>query len=310
VANPVELIPLLIVALVLLSASGADVSEIEIAVEGDRTVTEISDVLIVGGGTATVPAGERVRGSVYVIGGSVSVAGEVEGDVVQLAGNLSVARGAVIAGRLQLFGGNDEIAEGAEITRRTSAPEALTPERSVTGRLTTLALQALVLAFAGGLLARRKPSLLRNVGDSITEHTLVSGTVGLLASATGVALVVFMAITVLLLPVSLLGIAVGVVVVAYAQVVYGHLLGTWLLLGRESVVGKRDLLRGIAVDSESWATGLGVVVFVVFVEVLGWLPVVGAVAQLALVLSGAGAVVITYFGVREFEPVAFPESGS
>ena len=287
--NPVELIPLLVVALVLLSAGGADVSTITIAADGERTVADVEEVLVVGGGTATIPADERVNGSIYIIGGDAVVAGEVDGDVVQLAGNLTIPAEATITGELRLIAGERVVASEAVIGQRTDFPTTVPVRRSPVEQVGFLAVQALVLALAGWALARRNAALLRNVGDAMAEHSVVSGTVGLLASATGVALVVFMAITVLLLPVSLLGIVVGFVVVGYAYVAFGYLLG-----------------RRLPVERVGRATAGGVVAFVVLMEGLSQVPLVGAMAQLLLVLIGFGAVLITYFGLRGFEPVELP----
>jgi hypothetical protein len=287
-ANPVELLPLLIVALLMLSAGGADVDTIEIRADGERPVTEIEDVLIVGGGTARVPAGARVEGSVYVIGGDVAIAGRVDGEVVQLAGTLVVAENAAITDELRLFGGERTIASGASIERRTTLP-ATEAVRSPAEQIGWIAVQTAVVAIAGWAVARRSPGLLRNVGDAVTEHALVSGTVGLLASAAGVALLVFMAITILLLPVSLLGLLVGVLVVAYAHVTLGYLLG-----------------RRLPTDSVPAATATGAGGVVLALDVLGRVPVVGDTVRIGATLIGVGAVLITYFGLREFEP-AFSE---
>lgn len=289
-ANPVEVLPLLVVALVLMGASGADVTAIEVAVDGDRTVTEVEDVIVVGGGTATVPEDERLNGSVYVIGGTVTVAGTVEGDVVQLAGVLELAGTATVTGELQTIGGETAVAPGASVARRTDVPAALTPRpRSLAEQLLTLLVQAGVLAVAAWLLARRNPRVLENVGDAVAAHPVVSGAVGVLAAATGVAVVVFMAFTVILLPVSLLGLVVGVLTAGFAS------------LGLGALVGRR-----LPVGSPPRAAALGVVVVVVGLDLLGRVPLVGGVAVLLILLVGVGAVLLTYYGLRGFEPVQLP----
>jgi len=290
VADPAELIPLLVVALVMLSAGGADVTAIDVAVDGDRTVTAVEDVLVVGGGTVTVPADTRVEGSIYVIGGEATVAGQVDGDLVQLAGEMTVTDGAAVAGDLRLFGGERQVAAGASVGSRTAVPELVAVERSPLEQLLLGAGRAGLLALAGYLLARRNPTLLANVGDSIADHGLVSATVGLLASATGVALAVFMALTVVLLPVSLLTLLVGAAVVAYGYVAFGYLVGQRLPLARPAP-----------------ATAAGVLVFVVATDLLARVPLVGSVVGLVVPLVGVGAVLITYFGLARFEPPAIPD---
>lgn len=289
-ADPVEVIPLLVVALVMLSAGGADVTAIEVAVDGDRTVTAVEDVLIVGGGTLTVPSGERVTGPLYVIGGEATIAGRVDGDVVQLAGRLTVTERATITDELQSFGGERTVADDATVGRLTDLPDVVPTDPSPVEAALFLTARALGLALAGWVIARREPTLLANVGESITDYGLVSGTVGLLVSSTGVALLVFMALTVILIPISLLGLLFGIVVVAYANVAFGYLLGRWL-----------------PVEDVAQATAAGVVVFLLVIELLGRIPLVGGVLELIIVLVGIGAVLLTYLGLQPFEPAVLPE---
>lgn len=288
-ANPVEVLPLLLVAVLMLSAGGADVDGLAVTVDGDHTVTDPDGVLIVGGGNVTVPPEASVDGPLYVAGGTVTLDGTVEGDVVQLAGTLSVADGGTITDELRLFGGTRTLAAGADVGRVTDFPGSVTTERSPVDRAVSLLLQALVLGVLGYLLGRRFPRLLENVADSITDHGLVSGTIGLLASVTGIALLVFMALTILLLPVSVLGIGVGFLVVVYAYVAFGYLLG-----------------RRLPIASTARATALGSAGFAVVVNLLALVPLLGVLVQGLLVLTGTGAVLITYFGLREFEPVTLP----
>ena len=53
-----------------------------------------------------------------------------------------------------------------------------------------------------------------------------------------------------------------------------------------------------------WSIGAGL--FVVALELLGDVPLLGAVGQALLVAVGFGAVLITYFGLQEFEPAEIP----
>jgi hypothetical protein len=290
VANPVEILPLLVVALLLIGAQGGDVQSIDVRVDGAHTVTEVQDVLVVGGGTTTLPAEARVNGSLYVIGGDVRVAGYVDGDVVQLAGTLSVAETATITDELQMFGGEQTIATDATVGRQRGIEELVPTERSPVRDAGFFLLQALVLSAVGAAVVRRWPLLLHTVADSVTGHTVVSGTVGVLASATLVALVTFMAFTLVLLPVSLLGVLVGALVVGYSHVVFGYIVG-----------------RRLPVDRDDVATAAGVTLFVLAVELLGRVPVFGVIIQLTLLTTGVGAILVTYFGLREFEPVRLPE---
>lgn len=282
--NPAEVLPLLVVVVLLLSASGAEPASMEIAFEGDRTVSGATPAFVVAGANATVPAGETARGRLFVVGGTLTVEGRVAGDVTQLAGNLSVADGAAITRELRVVAGTRSVAADASIGSRT-AVEVTQEERSPLRAASFVLLQMLVVGAAGALLARRNPTLLDNVAATAGGHPLVSGVVGALAGVTLLVLFVYMAFTLLLLPVSLLGLAGQLVVVAYAHVVYGHMLGRRLPVARPAL-----------------AAGLGGAAVVLALELLSRVPLVGTVVQGLLVAVGFGAVLVSYFGLRAFEP--------
>lgn len=283
-ADPVELLPLLVVVVLLMTVDGHDVDQMEVVFEGDREVTEMADALVVGGGTTTIPAGETVNGTVYLVGGDLDVRGRVHGDVDQLLGNVSVASGGTVTGELRTISGDASVAPGATVGSRSTirvAPQEPSPAREYG----FLALRTLVLALVAGALARRRPALLRNVGDSIVHHPGVSGVVGAFTSVTALALFVFMAFTLVLVPVSLFGVGVGLLSVAYAVVAFGYLVGERLPIGRPGL-----------------ASAVGTALFALALDLLGSVPLVGATVQLLVLLTGLGAVLVTYYGLREFEP--------
>jgi hypothetical protein len=287
--NPIEVIPLLLVVLLLVSTSGADVDRMEVTFEGTHEVNEMADVLIVAGGTTTIPANRSVSGQLYVIGGSTRVMGAIDGGVTLLAGNLSVTDNATVAGRVRTVGGNVSIAEGATI-ETVDTVDPPTPNDSLTGRLVSLLFQWVTLGLAGWWLVGTRQRLVENVGHAITEHTLVSGTVGLLAGTALLVLFVYMAFTVVLLPISLLGLVGELVVALYGQIVFGHLIG-----------------RQLPVESERGQTVLGIGCFLLVIELLGSIPYLGALCQLGLLAVGFGAVVNTSFGLQRFKPVTIQE---
>lgn len=284
-----ELIPLLILALLLLSAGGADVETAEFVIEGDHEVTDHRGALIVGDATVTVPPDAEVPGPVYVIGGELRVEGTVAGDVTQLAGVLALEDGAAIEGRLQHVAGTERIADGAVVAERTTVEVTRNDPGPVAAYLPT-ALATLALALAGAWLSRRWPTLLENVGATARDHALISLTVGGLVFVTFLSVFVFMAFTLVLVPVSLLGLLLGAAAVAYGVVALGYLVG-----------------RRLETPRVGLATALGVAIVVVLLEASSAVPVVGDLLAIGLLLTGFGAVVLTYFGLRRFEPVTLPE---
>ncbi|MDZ7689432.1 MAG: polymer-forming cytoskeletal protein [Halobacteriales archaeon] len=281
--NP-ELIPLLIVALLMISAGGAEVQTAEVVMRGDHDMTEHRGALIVGDATVTVPADAEIPGPVYVIGGELRVRGTVTGDVTQLSGSLVAEDGAAIEGQLQHIGGREEIADGAVVGERATV-EFAPAESGHVAKYAPVVLTTLALALSGAWLSRRRPKLLENVGTAAREHSLVSLTVGGLLSVTFLSVFVFMAFTLVLIPVSLLGLFVSALTVAYGVVSLGYLVGQRLDMSRTGL-----------------STAVGVVAVVALLQVLGVVPVVGDIVAVAVLVTGLGAVVLTYFGLQRFEP--------
>lgn len=99
-----------------------------------------------------------------------------------------------------------------------------------------------------------------------------------------------MAFTLVLIPVSLVGILAGVLVTALGVIAWGHRLGARLPLRRPAV-----------------ATAAGVVAVMALLTVVGRIPVLGDLVVGFVVLSGLGAVTITYVGFSEFRPAVDAE---
>jgi len=312
--TPTEIIPLLLVVLLLLAGSGAEPETMEVVFEGDHTLGGNGSVdvgattrgassgsgsagaragsagtsaLVVGGGSVTVPADTNVTAPLFVVGGDLRIEGQV-GDVRVLAGNLTLTDSAIVAGQLDVLGGQVSMADGALVARQSDVVGELqdqTPTRSPAGFL----LQVGALALVGGLIARRNPALLANVGDSVTNHAAVSGVVGSIAGLALLVLFVYMAFTLVLLPLSVVGLAVEFGIVVYSYVVFGYLIG-----------------RQLPVERVDLASAAGAGLFVVGLELLGRVPLLGTFGQALLVAIGFGAVLITYFGLTEFEPAEIP----
>jgi hypothetical protein len=278
-----ELVPLLLVALLLVSAQ-AGVQSITTVVEGEQTLSDEADAVIVVDGTVTLPEGASADADVYVIGGELTIAGALSGDVTQLAGTVDIPTTGAVDGTYQVLGGERRVAEGARVQPSVIA-EPFTQQRSPLEALLLFVVQTGLLAVLAFVLGRRYAPLLENVAHSISAHPLLSGTVGLLASVTLIALFVFMAFTIILIPVSVLGLLGGILVYLYAYVGLGHLLG-----------------QRVPVETPGLATAIGTVAVAVAFRVLGFVPIVGGLVSILALVVGVGAVVITYFGLREFHP--------
>lgn len=286
--SPTEAIPLLIVVLLMISIGGGDVQEMSVSFQGNNDVDSLADVHVVAGGTTAVPEDAAVDGDVYVIGGTADIDGTIDGNVTLLDGNLSINDSATVTGTLQIYSGSAAVSSDASVGQ-ISRFEAPTPSSSPAQRIGGFFLQFLVLGAFGWWLVERHPLVIENVGAAITEHALVSGVVGGLGATTLLVLFVYMAFTLILLPVAIIGLFAEFLIILYGQAVFGYLIGTRLSIERDGV-----------------ATLAGIAVFLLTLELVGVVPYLGGIAQLAVAVVGFGAVLNTYFGLQRFEPVTIP----
>lgn len=286
--SPTEAIPLLIVVLLMLSIGGGDVQEMSVTFQGDTDIDSVGDVHVVAGGTTTVPEDVTVDGDVYVIGGTTDIDGTIEGNVTLLNGNLSVPDGGTVTGTLQTYSGSVTVGSDASIGR-VSQFEPPVPSNSPAQRVWGFVLQFLVLGAFGWWLVERHPIVMENVGGAITEHALVSAVVGSLGATTLLVLFVYMAFTLILLPLTIVGLFAEFLAILYGQAVFGYLIGTRLPIER----------RGVA-------TLAGIAAFLLSLELIGLVPVLGGIAQIAVATVGFGAVLNTFFGLQRFEPITIP----
>jgi hypothetical protein len=109
-------------------------------------------------------------------------------------------------------------------------------------------------------------------------------------------LLVLMAFTVILIPVSLLGALLVGAAVLYGWIAIGSRIGQQLAghLGREV--------------RPATAAFLGTLSFVLVVEVSGFVPVVRAVVPILAAAAGLGAVLLTRFGTTSYAPQTEPDA--
>lgn len=286
--SPTEAIPLLIVVLLLVSVGGGEVQEMSVTFHGENDVDSLAEVHVVAGGSTTVPGNVTVDSDVYVIGGTAVIDGTVDGDVTVLNGNLTVQDGATVTGVLQSYSGSASVSADASVGR-FSQFEPPSPSSSPAQGVGALFLQFVVLGAFAWWLVGRHPLVIENVAAAVSEHALVSGVVGGLGATTLLVLFVYMAFTIILLPVAVVGLVAEFLVILYGQAVFGYLIGTRLPIEHDGV-----------------ATLAGIAAFLLGLELLGFVPYLGGIAHLGVAVIGFGAVLNTYFGFQRFEPITIP----
>ena len=114
-------------------------------------------------------------------------------------------------------------------------------------------------------------------------------TVGCLVTLTFLAVFVFMAFTLVLLPVALVGIGIGLITATLGLIALGRGLGRRLPIGRDAI-----------------AAAVGVAAVVLSMWLAAWIPLVGDWIALSTVMVGIGAVIVTYFGATRFDVDVLP----
>jgi cytoskeletal protein CcmA (bactofilin family) len=302
---PVLLLPLL--ALLLLSAceeNGAYSGTL--VAEGTHTVTAgetLRGLLAILGGDVHIQEGARVTGPVFMLGGTLDIQGQVDGDVSLVGGSLTLGPSARIEGDLNIGGGEIDRSPLATISGNvnTGTGATLPATTAVTGRtvvdwLARAAVGGLLLATFAHLITQLLPRPVRRVGQAAVGYPVVAGALGILTGVVFPSLLVLMAFTLVLIPVVLLGILLLLVTAAYG----------WIALGQ--AVGRRlNEWRG-GKFSAPVAAFLGTLALTLAVHVVSLIPYLGAWISLAAVLVALGAVLLTGYGMRTFVPASETES--
>jgi cytoskeletal protein CcmA (bactofilin family) len=299
--------------------------------EGDLVVlggnvTIEKDAVVLGsmalfGGNAEIAAGAQIDGDVALFGGNMNLAGKVNGDVAVFGGQVLLRKTAVVNGDVAGVGGQVHREEGAQVAgevitnapapritippaETTVPPVPVSPSSNLRAELEPLwrAFKTLYQAMAMGLIAMLvalflQPQMTR-IAQAVTAQPLIAGGVGLVTLIAVPLALVLLAITIILLPVSLVGALV---------LVLAWLLGV-IAVGQE--VGERftQMLH------QTWApvltAGFGTFLLMLVSGIVGMIPCIGWLFPFAVGLLGLGGVTMTYFGGRVAPSMAAPASGS
>jgi hypothetical protein len=254
-------------------------------------------LLAILGGQVQLAEGGEVNGPVFLLGGELTLDGQISGDVSAIGGSLVIGPQAQIHGDLRAGSGEVLISPDAQVTGQILVGAAsgielddLFPERSRREHLLQMVPQALLLAVFAFLGMAVAPRNLIRVSRAATRHPLICMSMGTLVGIAAPALLVVMAYTLILIPVTLIGILLGILVVGFGQIA----LGTWTgrLLER---LAKRRLHPRVSAF-------LGAFSFRVILSLLALIPAVGSLVELLAAILSVGAVTLTRFGLREFVP--------
>ena len=266
--------------------------------EGEHTLTGTTyGDLVMLGGEAVIPEGAVLSGSTHLLAGKLALRGTITGNLTYLNGDLVLDPGARIEGDLNLPGGELEDLDPATVGGKiTTGASPQVPDRLQGGNLNAgLTIlrwlgSSLLLGAAAAVLDRYLPRQLQNAAEAAVDHLPVALAMGALAGITGLTLLVLMAYTIILLPVSFLGLGLLGLAVIYSWAACGRSLGHWVSEKLDLAVGPR------------WSAFGGTVVFFLIINILGAIPAVGGLISLLAAAAGLGSVYLTRFGIRKFIP--------
>lgn len=270
----------------------------------------LSGNLLIVGGTVTLESDSTVTGDVAILGGTLDILGSVNGNVNAMGGTVFLGDTARVNGDVTSLGATIHQADNAVIGGRLVTGGLRPFDIHVPGSIFDRGLFSLnftpiwgILRFFGNIIVLAAlamlvvllfPNATRRVSNAVTDQPAISGGIGLLTVAVLPALLVILLITIILSPVSIL----GVVLLAVA-LVFG-----WVAIGLE--VGRRFLQLFKAEGTPALAAGLGTLLLSFVTFAIAEIPCVGWVIMAVLGLIGLGGVIVTRFGTQVYPPGGFP----
>lgn len=280
---------------------------------GDDFVLESGETLdgdlMVLGGNVTLEEDSQVNGNVSVLGGNIYCDGKVQGDLAVLGGNVSLQSHAVIYGDVLDFGGDlsidpEAVVKGEQVSGRAIGipwdfhfnldRPFVKPFRSFTYfaspfiKLLWLGFRTFMMAALAVLVVMLWPKPARRVAEAVVEQPWIAGGVGLLTLIVAPPLCIFFAITIILLPVSIIE-----VLALAAAVVFG-----WIAIGLE--IGDR-LAEMFKWDLHpAAAAGFGALVLGLVAGGIGFIDCIGWIVPFLVIILGIGGVILTLFGSRPY----------
>jgi hypothetical protein len=264
----------------------------------------LDEDLLILGGSVTLEEDSTVNGNVMLMGGTLWAAGRINGDLTAAGGVVSLQASSHITGDFSTLGAQVERNQAAEIEGETLTNQDL-PFGFVPGNWRdTFAMRSGVSPFLDlgwfflrvvlwGMLAMLVvmflPGQTERVTRAVSSQPLVAGGLGLATGLILPILLVILAITICLIPISILGFVVLGVAWVFGLIALGLELGK-----RLAQVFKQEWHSALA-------AGVGTFVLILILNGLNAvLPCLGWIPQVLAGALGLGGVLLTRFGMQEY----------
>lgn len=266
--------------------------------------------LVLFGGQATLEENSTVNGDSLVIGGSLDVSGKITGSITIIGGLVTLKDTAVVNGDINTVGGalkqSDKAVVHGKISQNSGDQFNINPDTIIPNlpNFTTnspkswfaglqpvwdvfgVFFRAIALAILAAVLMLFMYNPTNRVAKSIVDQPGISFGMGLLTIIVTPALLIILVITIILIPLSL----IGLLVLALA-----YLFG-WIAVGLE--LGNRlEVLFKV-----SWApavrAGIGTLLLTLVGSLVGLIPCIGWLLPFLVGIIGLGGVLLSQFGTR------------
>jgi len=294
------------------TAYARDLMDDKVVFGGTYTLSEgqsLNGNLVVFGGAVTLEVDSTVNGDVVLMGGTVDSRGTINGNMVGIGGVLQLGEAAEVNGDLVTLGAalqreagariSGDVIQGLSFPFRFNIPSEMQfedispPSFNVSSNpaldVVWFSFRMFIWAALAVLLVIFFYSQTDRVARAAMDQPLITGGAGLLTALLAPLALIALSITIILIPVAL----VAVVLIGIAW-----LLG-WVALGLE--VGRRIAKM---LDQE-WAPAIaaGVGTLILYFVLAGFdelVPCVGWLPRTLVGMWGLGAVLMTYFGTRDY----------
>jgi hypothetical protein len=264
---------------------------------------DLNGNLVILGGIATLEESSTVNGDITLTGGSLFIQGEVNGNITGVGGSITLGDTAVVDGDINTIGAALNRSNTAVIKGNVSSSgpgNFRIPLKWSANSLKNLSLnlfqpvgnvlwgifQALAMAALALLVTLFLPHPTGRVAHTISSQPVIAGALGLLTIVVAPALFIVLLVTIILIPLSLIGLLVLAVAFAFG----------WIAIGYET--GRRLA----AMFKVQWAApvnaGVGTLVISLLSSVFIIIPCVGWVLPAVLAIVGLGGVLISRFGMQ------------
>lgn len=263
--------------------------------------------LVIFGGAATLEDGSRVNGDVVLLGGTIDIDGNVHGSVVGIGGVVSLGPTAVVDGDLTTLAASLDREEGAQVRGDVTSGVPSPFSFSIPGRVTApdvpsvevrtapilnvmwFFFRTFLWAALAVLLVMFLPAHAERTATTIIRQPVLAGGVGLLTAIVAPLLLIGIAITIILIPVSLVGFLIVAIAWFFGRIAIGMEIGR----------------RFAETANQNWppavAAGIGTFILTFVIDGLDALiPCVGWLIPALVGVVGLGGVLLSRFGTQYY----------